>query len=97
MAFSGDHIDANLVKVLISRLISLEKLHNDKLLGVNSGVMFCRINRNTQKKETSHLKIMYFGSKRTKNAYWEIYQEVVWFVESTILSPKQHCAFSHFR
>ncbi len=31
LTFSGDHRDANHVKVLISRLIKLEKLLNDKL------------------------------------------------------------------
>jgi len=56
LAFNGDHIDTNLVKILISRLTSLEKLHNDKLLGVNNGVMLCKINKNTQKKKNIKFK-----------------------------------------
>jgi hypothetical protein len=36
LTFSGDHRDANHVKVLTSRLIELEKLLNDQLKAENT-------------------------------------------------------------
>jgi hypothetical protein len=74
LAFNGDHIDTNLVKILISRLTSLEKLHNDKLLGVNNGVMLCKINKNTKKKNKNKNKK---NKKKKKNFTFR--DHVLWF------------------